>query len=400
MGKIKDSFEIYRGLEKPIYFLMLGRVISAVGGVVLNMFSTILAVSFGYSEGKISQLLVVISLISLPCVFLGARVADKVRRKNLIILYNFLIVFLYLLASVISSDFWIIAIIFTAQIFFVLSRPVLDAIVSDFTKPEDRGKAYSLLYLGINLGYAAAPMIGAFLVVRSLDYMLYVNAFTVLINTLIIIKYIPKDPLYGDDGSENSKKIAFSKILMENKYILVYTTAALLFAFCHAQFNFGLPMQLINMFGNDLGTLRFGYIATMNCILCVVLTPIITEQSHRFGKINVFASAGIWFSVAFVIFAFAQGFYWFALGNFIYTIGEVCMASNGSAILSNIAPASHRTRVMGLNTISSEIGRMLGFSLMGGLITAYSYTIGWLILMIAPILGGILIAQLKRKYDY
>ncbi len=405
MENNNSFFDIYRGLEKPIYILTLGRIINALGGVVMNMLSTILAITYQYDEGEIAKLLTILSVITLPSIFIGSKLADMLNRKKMLVFSYLTVASIYISASFLDIGVRQIALLFTAQIIFILTYPTSSALLSDFAKPEDRARAYSLLYLGINLGYALAPTIGAYLVIRSLDYMLYVNASTLIISAIVIGVFIPSKPTqvelnhehHNDVFSDTNKKVSLLQVLKENPTILVFTTAYLLLAICHAQFNFGLPMQLINMFGDEQGAKNFAYIATMNCIICVVATPFITTMSYRLGKINVFASAGLTFGLSFVIFAFAPNFTAFAIANFVYTIGEVSMASNGNAILSNLAPESHRGRVMGLSTISSEVGRMLGFSIMGTLVSQFNYTIGWLALMVAPITAGLLVYAIRKK---
>ncbi len=401
-----ESFlDIYKGLEKPIYFLMLARIINAVGGVVINMLSTILAVTYDYQEGEVSKLLTILSIITLPSIFIGSKLADVLNRKKMLVFSYSTVALIYITCSFLTQGVTQIALLFTAQVLFVLTSPTSNALISDFAKAEDRARAYSLLYLGINIGYALAPTIGAYLVVRSLDYMLYVNASTLIISAIVIGVFIPSKPTHlevqhehhNDVFSDNYKKVSLFTILKETPTILVFTLAYLLLAICHAQFNFGLPMQLIDMFGDEQGTKNFGYIATMNCIICIVTTPYITNLSYKLGKVNVFASSGLTFALSFIIFAFAPNFATFAFANLIYTLGEVSMSSNGNAIMATLAPETHRGRIMGLSTISSEVGRMFGYSIMGALITMFSYTTGWLILMLAPLTAGLLVFSIRKK---
>ncbi len=403
MGANEKFLDIYKGLEKPVYILTLARIITAVGGVVMNMLSTILAITYKYNDGEISKLLTILSVITLPSIFIGSKLADILNRKKMMVISYLTIATIYITASLINLGITQIALIFAAQILFILTAPTSNALISDFAKAEDRARSYSLIYLGINIGYALAPTIGAYLVVRSLDYMLYVNAFTLIVSSMVINFYIPSKPTqleehHNDVFSDENKKVSLFTVLRETPAILVFTLAYLLLAICHAQFNYGLPMQLINMFGDEQGAKNFGYIATMNCIICVVATPYITSISYKLGKVNVFASAGITFALSFVIFAFAPNFTAFAIANLVYTIGEVAMASNGNAIMSNLAPETHRGRVMGLSTISSEVGRMLGYSVMGILVTNFDYTIGWLVLMLAPLTAGILVYSIRKKH--
>ncbi len=405
----KESFlDIYKGLEKPIYFLMLARIINAVGGVVMNMLSTILAVTYDYQEGEISRLLTILSIITLPSIFIGSKLTDVLNRKKMMVVSYLTIAVIYITASFLYIGVTQIALLFTAQVLFVLTSPTSNALISDFAKTEDRARAYSLLYLGINIGYALAPTIGAYLVVRSLNYMLYVNASTLIISAIVIGIFIPSKPTqiehnhdhHNDvfsDKTVKRKKVSLLTVLRETPAILVFTIAYLLLAICHAQFNFGLPMQLIDMFGDAEGAKKFGYIATMNCIICVIATPYITTLSYKLGKVNVFASSGITFALSFIIFAFAPNFTAFAIANLVYTLGEVSMSSNGNAIMSSLAPETHRGRVMGLSTISTEVGRMFGYSIMGALVTQFNYTIGWLILMLAPLTAGLLVFTIRKK---
>lgn len=64
----------------------------------------------------------------------------------------------------------LLVLFFIASAFAALEHPSYQALIADLTDPSERERAYSLSYLGTNLGLVLAPTIGGFLFENHLNF--------------------------------------------------------------------------------------------------------------------------------------------------------------------------------------------------------------------------------------
>lgn len=69
----------------------------------------------------------------------------------------------------------------------MMEHSAYDALVADLSHTYQREKAFSLTYLGANLGMVLAPTIRGLLFINLLDFAFFIDSFTILISTLLII---------------------------------------------------------------------------------------------------------------------------------------------------------------------------------------------------------------------
>ena len=150
---MKQLFSQYAGLKKEIYILFVGKLVTAMGSFVWPMLTFFLTTKLGLSDGTSTLLIATASVLSFPAAILGGKLADRFRRKNIIILFDFLTISLYFLAAVLPLTFATAALLFLAGLFQTLESPAYDALNADYSTSAQREKAYSLSYLGFNLGF-------------------------------------------------------------------------------------------------------------------------------------------------------------------------------------------------------------------------------------------------------
>ena len=71
-----------------------------------------------------------------------------------------------------------------------MENPSYDALVADLSSSNDRERAYSLIYLGLNLGLILAPTIGGMLFENYLNLAFVIDGLTTLSSTILIFLFI------------------------------------------------------------------------------------------------------------------------------------------------------------------------------------------------------------------
>ena len=158
----------YRGLRRENYILFFGRIVTSLGGMIWSLLTLILNQKMGMDAGSIAILVSTAGILLLPAGLLGGKLADRCNKKNIIIYADLVSIVCYVLCGLIPLGTPTIVLILIASLFQTLEGPAYDALVADITPTKDRERAYSLLYLGVNIGMILSPTIGGILLENHL----------------------------------------------------------------------------------------------------------------------------------------------------------------------------------------------------------------------------------------
>lgn len=154
--------EQYKHLGKEIYILFWGRIVTSMGSLIWPLLTLILENKLGYDATLIAGISFAMSILQFPMLLLGGRLADKRNRKNVIVICDLVTVVCYIICGLIPLSAYSIGLFYVASVFATIEGPSYDALIADLSDGEDREKAYSLQYLGMNLGLVLAPQSAVF----------------------------------------------------------------------------------------------------------------------------------------------------------------------------------------------------------------------------------------------
>ncbi|MBQ2528503.1 MAG: MFS transporter, partial [Spirochaetales bacterium] len=156
-------FSQYKGLRKELYILFIGRIMTNMGAMIWPMFTLILNRKLGLNATVIAACVVIFSLVNLPVSLIGGKLADKLNKKNIIVVCDLVSIASFIYCAIVPVTITSIAIFAVASLFQTIEWPSYDALVADFSTSGDRERAYSLSYLGTNLGLVLSPTLAGFL---------------------------------------------------------------------------------------------------------------------------------------------------------------------------------------------------------------------------------------------
>ena len=349
--------EQYRGLRREIYILFFGRMVTALGSMIWPVMTMILNQKLGFSAAEISYYFVASSIIMLPASILGGKLADHVNKKWLIVCCDSVSVLCFIICSAIPLGIGTIVLFVVAGVFQSAEWPAYDALFADLTKTKDRTRAYSLDYMGQNLGLVLSPTIAGLLFKDYLWLSFLISGVAIGISTLmiaILIRDITPVDDAGEEAEYQKKKegVGVFTILKENPLIALYLVCGTLYAGAYGQYNFIMPLDLAGIHGEN-GAVIFGTVSSFNCITVVLFTPIITRvlaKVHDTGKIflcRVLIFSG--YVIFILVLGFIPGYY---LAMLVFTWGEICAAISEEPYISKRIPASHRGRINGIMSVA------------------------------------------------
>ena len=190
MKRIQNLFNTYRGLPKEIYVIFFSRIINCLGSFVHPLLSLILTQKIGMSKAEAGTCITMLMLVGVIPMLIGGKLVDKFGRRKLIIVSQTLGASTLIIAGFIAPTMSLVYIIMLSSIFYSFASSAYDAMLGDITTPENRKASFSLIYMGLNIGFSIGPILGGLLFNKYLPVLFIGDGVTTLISLVLIAKYV------------------------------------------------------------------------------------------------------------------------------------------------------------------------------------------------------------------
>lgn len=357
---MKNIITQYSGLKREIYVLFVGRIVTAMGAFVWPMLTFLLTTKLGFTDGVATMLIATAGLISLPMSLVGGKLADRFPRKNIIILFDCLTVSLYLLASILPIGYHTAAVIFLASLFQTVESPAYDALNADYSTTDQREKAFSLTYLGFNLGYVFGASLGGVLFEFHTNLAFLLNALSIFVSTVLIFFFVKpenavvdtlcREECRGEYERPLPESVSILAVLKQRWVVLWVLLIGCFASMCSNTVGILLPLQLKEQLGEH-GAAIYGYLNSLNGFVVILFTPILTMALRRLTEIpKAILGLGL-FMAGMALFTLGAPLGVLFAGMFVYTLGEVVSVLGNNPYTSRRIPASHRGRIGGVTSV-------------------------------------------------
>ncbi|MEA5142580.1 MAG: MFS transporter [Oscillibacter sp.] len=373
----KHYFAAYAGLPREVYFLFAARLVNSMGYFVSPLLTLILTQKIGMSKAEAGTTVALLILTQAPCVLMGGKLADAIGRKRTLLLGSLAGAAFYLLCGLGFTGRTLIAGIILAADCTAVSVPAFDALLADLTKPEERQSAYSLLYLGVNVGMAASPLIGGLLFNSHLSLLFVLDAVTTFAAVSIVAVNVPETFSDRKKTQKETTHISLYAALRRTPLIVGFVFLLFLYDFSYSQVNFMLPAQFGDLFAGD-GARLYSVLSSVNAATVIVITPLITFLTRRMRPLRAVALAGIFYIISYIGFCVGGKYPFYFFLMVVFTLGEICAAIQVGAFISNRAPQDCLGRINAFSTLMRGSSTALGPLLMGQLLMMWDYPAGWL----------------------
>ena len=399
---MKQLLAQYGGLKREIYILFVGKLVTAMGSFVWPMLTFFLTTKLGLSDGMSTLLIATASVLSFPAALLGGKLADRFSRRSIIIVFDCITVSLYLLAAVLPLTLGTAAILFLAGLFQTIESPAYDALNSDFSTTQQREKAYSLSYLGFNLGFIVGAGLSGILFENHLRLAFCINGLSIFISTILIIFFVHTKNALSEDKEtllENyseyelpvDEKIPVLTVLRQRPVLI-----GMLLIGCFASMPSNLvgillPLQLKDAMGESGATI-YGYLNSLNGFVVISCTPILTILLKKLTEIPKVILGLLLFVAGICFFSAGVAVAVLFLGMFVFTLGEVITVLGHNPYNSRRIPASHRGRIGGISSVvhsvfSSLTQYLISFIL---ILSNNNYRLIWLVFICCGLTAAVM----------
>ena len=365
-----------------------------------------LAIYFSQKIGAtITEILFVTVILSgIAGGVLGGFYGDRIGRKKIMLLGDFITVVAFSLIALVNSPWfdlpYVTYVIFlVAQFFSGIVMPVEQALLIDSSTSETRRLIFQIQYWVGNFSMALGSIMGAFLFLNHHFFLFLLVAFVVLVSLFITLffivdNYIPEKKAEAlGEQDEAMQQEAFIKnyaFVIKDRVFLFFVLASLFTLTIEQQLTnyVGVRMAdeisdqplLSNLFGLHVNGVRLlGFLQSENTLLVVFGTFIVAWIVKKMNNQVAIISGVIIFTAGYIYLMFGTVPSLLILAMFVATIGELTYVPVKQAYLADIAPDDARSSYMAASSIISmfatifagfmiTIGSLLTPGIMAGLI--------------------------------
>ncbi|WP_432662121.1 MFS transporter [Wukongibacter baidiensis] len=340
----------------------------------------------------------------------GGKIADVVGRKNTFIIFQGVAAICFIPCGFLGNSMIIPWLVILSTFFIGGARPATSAMLIDVTTPENRKEAFSLLYLGMNIGLAVGPLIAGFLLYRNYIKFLFLGDAATTFIALILIGIYIKDTMPSDEeiresqdssSEERAEEGNIVSVLLKRPMLLTFAIISIIISFVYSQFTFSIPIQTNELFG-EIGKKYFGIIMTTNALTVTLLTVFVTNATKRIKPILNMVISAIFYAIGFGMIFYINNLSLLVVSTVIWTIGEIIGHTNSGVYIANHTPISHRGRFNAILPMISGAGYSIGPMIMGGVIENSGVKVVWPVVFIlsivsATLMYGLYLIEKKKK---
>lgn len=358
----------FGGLPGQFWFQWVGMLINRLGMFVQPFLVLYLTDARGLSTQQAGLLVAVWGSGALVGPLLGGWLADRIgRRATMAGAMLAAAVSLAALGAARTVPMIAVAALF-AGITADLYRPAASALVADVVRPQDRARAFGLLFWAINLGFAVAATAGGYLASSGYGLLFAIDAASCAGFAALIWFGIRRETRPA--RAARATQFGF-RTALRDRALVSLLGLTLLYSCVYDQAYVTLPLAIRDA---GLPASSYGAVIALNGIVIVALQPFSSTWLARFQPAHVIAVSAFVVGAGFASTGLVHGQWGFGATVVFWTLGEIGMAGLLPAIGAELAPPEARGRYQGLFTLSwaasGLIGPIAGTSLYGGIAPA------------------------------
>jgi MFS family permease len=345
--------ENVKALPPAAWILFGGTFINRFGTFVIP-FLVLYLTRIGYSSAQAGLAVGAYGIGHLIASFAGGHLADRIGRRNTIVLSMFGSGASMLALSQARSYIPIVILTCITGSLTELNRPASYALVGDLVADEHRVTAFGIYRLAINLGFAAGPATAGFLADHSFTLLFIGDAATSIVYGFIALFALP----HGLRTYVKTERAGEAlRVARRDKPFIIFLLATLCVTI--VDFQFGSTFAL-HVRGAGFPSRVYGLLISTNGMLIVVFELAITQWTRRFHPRPMIALGYLLAGIGFALTGLAHTVPLLAATVVIWTLGEMISSPVATAYAVQLAPEQYRGRYLGLVMVMWSLGLVIG----------------------------------------
>ena len=398
-------FSQYKGLGKGNFILFFGKIVTNLGAMIWPMMTLILNGKLGLDATQTALFFIITGFMFLPANIWGGQLADRFSKKKIIILCDIVSIVLFIISGFLPLTLYTLCVTLVGAFFQTLEGPAYQAMVAEITPLDKREQAFSLLYMGGNIGLILSPTIAGILFNNYLWLCFVISGVSISVSTVLIAVFIKDSKEIirkesKEEGKEQDGNIL--AVIKSSATLILFLIAMSFYQGAYSQFSYLMPLDISKAYPEN-GSIIYGTVTSLNCIIVVVLTPVITMVMEKVPMTKKYLLGIILQALSFGAFALSYGViagYYVSIT--LFTLGEILTTIVTGAFLADRVSTNYRGRIYGITSFSAAFMTGIVEWNSGWLFDYYGSAPAWIfsvaMTMIAVIASFVLIFTDKKEF--
>jgi predicted MFS family arabinose efflux permease len=241
-------------------------------------------------------------------------------------------------------------------------EPAADAMVADVVAPEARPRAYALMRIGRNAGWAIGPALGGLAGEGRFAELALAASGLGFLNLVLSARSLGETP-HTSRASARFELRDLTVVARDGRFgRLCLLTAGQFVLFSHLLLSVSVDLAA----RLALTSAAVGAVYTLNGGMVVLLQATLTRAASDLPPTRALALGTLLYGAGFLVIGAAGALPTALLGMAVFTIGEMIVIPLSAALAADIAPADRRGRYLGVFGLFVDGGHGLG-QVTGGL---------------------------------
>lgn len=392
----KRYIDSFRGFTKEIWILTLVTFINRAGTMVLPFLSKYLKEDLCFSYSEVGWVMVFFGSGSMIGSWLGGKLSDKVGFYKIMIFSLLTSGLLLISVQFVTSFEGLCFAMFGIMIIADMFRPAMYVSLGAYAKPENRTRAFTLVRLAVNLGFAAGPALGG-LIIMGIGYkgLFWIDGASCIISILIFALLVKEKKKSPYEDHQNFEKAIVNSVFRDAPF-WVFLFGSYITAMIFFQLFTTLPLYHAEWY--HITEFQTGLLMSLNGLLIFFLEmPTVTFlERKQVNRLKIIFWGTFLFSLSFFTLLFNNWVGILVISMVLITFGEMLNFPFSNTFAMSRAPKGHEGRYMALFTMSFSLAHITSAKLGMEIIDRYGYHANWIVMGVLGLLSCSSILYLKR----
>ena len=379
-------FDNYKGFSREVWILAIITFVNRAGTMVLPFLSKYLKENLHFSFSDVGWIMVFFGLGSMLGSYLGGKLTDKIGFYKIMTFSLFTSGVLFIIIQFVQSFWGLCFSMFVIMSVADMFRPAMFVSMGTYATPETRARAFTLVRLAVNLGFATGPAIGG-LIIMNLGYggLFWVDGLSCII-AISLFALLVKEKQKATEKIVVISNVSNTKTMRSDTDFLWFLFVCFSSAMIFFQIFTTLPLYQSDVYG--LTEFQTGLLMTMNGgIIFLVEMPLVSMfERKKTPKLVILFWGSVMMMLCFVVLLFGHWIGLLVISMLLVTFGEMFIFPFSNSYALSRAPQGQEGKYMAFFTMSFSLAH-IGSSKVGmDIIAAFGYHTNWAFM---GVLGGL-----------
>lgn len=329
--------------------------------MVIPFLSVYMTSRLGFSLEEVGIVLLFFGLGSVVGSYLGGVLTDTFGYYRVLFLSLFFGGAMFILLGEMNTFWGVSSAVFLTATIGDGYRPAAMTAIAIYSKEENRTRAFSLIRMAINFGWAMGPAVGGWLVATSggYDLLFWADGFTCM-GAAIAFTVFLREKKKNERRKKESKQKNWKAPYLDKKYMFLIA-CTIIGAVVFMQFLYTLPVFYKEKMLLDEG--RIGLLLAMNGLLIFFIEmPLVYVLERKFRLLDNVAIGVLMFGIAYVLLNLASGpsVVIAVISMAFLSVGEIFNMPFTNTYAIKRADESNRGAYMGVFTMAYSVSHIIG----------------------------------------